>query len=403
MRSLTFLNHAEHRLVLEILAKGGEGRFVGSAVRDSLAGNLVLDFDIATTHPPDSVCRLFKSHAKHIVKSGMAYGTITVHLQEYVYEITTLRSDVACDGRHARVQFTNLWEKDAARRDFTFNALYLDAKGQLYDYYEGVKDLQEGVVRFIGDPAQRIQEDYLRILRFFRFAARYGHGHFHRASLHACLDYKNNLAKLSRERVNSEMQKLRAGPFLEKIVTLFQKENFWELLGGQPVRTLKRWSALFALESASGLRADFLTYLHSIYAPSTPSFILRRFDRTFYKMLGESFPTFEGLDDLLALWPVVLSHVSFEVAWGRLWLTLADHLCVSPEKKDWFVQCLKRVHAEDKPISKRFPLSGEDIINLGVMPGPKVAVLMTKARMLWEESRGQAKREDLLALIKKTL
>lgn len=399
MTSLPFLQSPEHRRVLEILSIGGEGRFVGSAVRDSLLGGAISDFDVATTHHPDVVCKLFGPYAQHVVKTGIAYGTVTIHMGGHVYEVTTLREDTACDGRHAHVQFTQSWEKDAARRDFTFNALYVDVGGTLYDYYGGVQDLRDGVVRFIGDPEQRIVEDYLRILRFFRFAARYGHGRFDDAGLKACLAYKDDLRRLSRERVAAELSKLMTGPLLDRVVSLWTEEGFWQLLGGCVPQSPERWFSLFDLTKASGLQADFLTQMHALYGCVMPSFILPRADQTFYKLLLKPIPPFKDEDDLLILWPTILSEGSFDVLWARLWLTLSD---LEQWSLDMRAGCLKRIKADGARTPLPFPISGEDVMALGIS-GALVGQIIVKARSFWQSSRGSVSKDDLLAYIREGL
>ena len=399
MFSFAALRTPEHKRVLEILAQGGEGRFVGSAVRDSLLGRPIADFDVATTHRPDAVCNLFVPYAKHVVKTGVSHGTVTIHMDHHVYEITTLREDMSCDGRHARVQFTASWEKDAARRDFTFNALYVDAAGTLYDYHDGVSDLENGVVRFIGNPDQRIAEDYLRILRFFRFASRYGHGNFDEASLNACLAHKDDLTRLSRERVANELAKLMTGPLLDKIVALWLDHRFWERLGGHAPQTPKRWFALFELSKASGLQVNFLTHMRGLYGEGMPSFVLPRTDQTFYKLLSQFIPPFSDENDLLALWPTLLADAPFDVLWGRLWLTLSDRDAWSFDMR---ARCLQRLKEEGAHDPLPLPLSGDDIKALGIS-GSDVGLVLAKVRALWQTSRASISRDELLDHVKKNL
>ncbi|RZF63968.1 CCA tRNA nucleotidyltransferase [Sphingomonas populi] len=186
----------------------GAARFVGGAVRDTLLGIDVADIDIATVLPPEDVLDLLRASGIKAVPTGLAHGTITAVLAESPVEVTTLRRDVATDGRHATVAFTRAWEEDAARRDFTINALYADPiTGEVFDYFGGVEDLAARRVRFIGDPLQRIAEDHLRILRFFRFHARFGET-VDAAGLAACGARANDLMALSRERIAAELLKL---------------------------------------------------------------------------------------------------------------------------------------------------------------------------------------------------
>ncbi|KQU55827.1 polynucleotide adenylyltransferase [Sphingomonas sp. Leaf339] len=186
----------------------GEARFVGGAVRDTLLGLDVADIDIATRHTPETVLALLKTAGIRAVPTGLAHGTITAIVAGDPVEVTTLRRDVTTDGRHAQVAFTDDWREDAGRRDFTMNALYSDpATGEVVDYFGGLADLAAGRVRFIGSPLQRIAEDHLRILRFFRFHARFGDT-IDAEGLAACVARANDLMALSRERIAAELLKL---------------------------------------------------------------------------------------------------------------------------------------------------------------------------------------------------
>lgn len=184
-------------------------RLVGGAVRDSLLGLPVTDIDLATPiHPHDVILRLEQSCIKAI-PTGIDHGTITAVADGKTYEITTLRRDVSTDGRRATVAFSGDWREDAARRDFTFNALYADpVSREIFDYFGGIADLANGHLRFIGDAKQRIAEDHLRILRYFRFLARFGGNDADSAALTACTHAANNLMALSRERIASELMKI---------------------------------------------------------------------------------------------------------------------------------------------------------------------------------------------------
>ena len=200
--------------VLDALANaGGEGRFVGGCVRDALIGRPVADIDIATPMLPQTVINAVESAGLRAVPTGLAHGTITVVSAGRPHEVTTLRRDVATDGRRATVAFTESWNEDAARRDFRLNALYADRHGQLFDPSgQGVADAVAGRIVFVGEPEQRIREDYLRILRFFRFRAWFGQGEPDRPALAACAALKDGIAQLSAERVSAELLKLLAAP-----------------------------------------------------------------------------------------------------------------------------------------------------------------------------------------------
>jgi poly(A) polymerase len=191
---------------------GEEARVVGGAIRNALLGVPIAEIDIATTAVPEEVVKRAAAAGFRSVPTGIEHGTVTVIVDKHPFEITTLRRDVETYGRHAKVEFGRDWAGDAHRRDFTINALSATRDGAVYDYAGGLDDLQQRRVRFIGDPAQRIAEDYLRILRFFRFHASFGSGRPDVPGLAACIAAREGLAQLSRERVRMELMKLLVTP-----------------------------------------------------------------------------------------------------------------------------------------------------------------------------------------------
>jgi poly(A) polymerase len=199
-------------LSLKRVFEGGKinAFFVGGCVRNSLMGEAATDFDLATPLLPNEVMVLAKEAGIKAIPTGIEHGTVTLVVENTPFEITTFRHDLNTDGRHATVAFSTDITSDAQRRDFTMNAIYADFEGHIYDPLGGLPDLQARYVRFIGDPEQRIREDYLRILRFFRFHATYGaaHGGLDAEALAACAAHLDGLAGLSRERVTSEILKL---------------------------------------------------------------------------------------------------------------------------------------------------------------------------------------------------
>lgn len=185
--------------------------FVGGCVRNSLMEESVTDVDIATQFTPQQITEKLEAAAIKVVPTGIAHGTVTAIVEGKPFEITTLRKDVATDGRRAEVAFTDDWTEDAKRRDFTMNALYADLSGNVYDPTgQGVEDLNARKVVFVGDPVARIQEDYLRVLRFFRFQAQYGRGEPDQEALKACRAAADKISDLSRERINQEFLKILA-------------------------------------------------------------------------------------------------------------------------------------------------------------------------------------------------
>ena len=216
------------RLLAALGAKEGLTRYVGGAVRDGLLGLPVNDVDLATRLEPDEVIRRLEEARIKAVPTGIEHGTITAVSDGHPFEITTLRTDVETDGRRATVAFTDDWKADAARRDFTINALFADpATGEVFDYFGGLDDLEQRHVRFIGDPLQRIAEDHLRILRFFRFHARFGQGEPDAAAVDACAQRANDLMALSRERIADELLKLLGMPDPASTVRVMLERRSW--------------------------------------------------------------------------------------------------------------------------------------------------------------------------------
>ena len=193
---------------LDEIGKESKVRFVGGCVRKSLCGENIDDIDLATSLEPDEVKkRLIKKDVK-VLDIGITHGTITAILNKKKFEITTLRKDVSTDGRHANVEFTSNWEQDASRRDFTINAIYSDIEGRIFDPLNGVSDLQNGIVKFIGSSEARIQEDYLRILRYFRFFIQYSKIDYDQDIIRSIKQYINGLNKISNERIFDELKKI---------------------------------------------------------------------------------------------------------------------------------------------------------------------------------------------------
>jgi poly(A) polymerase len=241
------------RLLAALGAARGETRWVGGCVRDTLLGFEVNDVDLATRVAPGEVIERLKAARIKAVPTGLAHGTITAVIEGKPVEVTTLRRDVATDGRRATIAYTEDWREDAARRDFTFNALSADpASGEIFDYFGGTADLEAGRIRFIGDPLERIAEDHLRILRFFRFHARFGKGAPDAAALDACAARANDLMALSRERIADEVLKLLALPDPSATVALMIERGIFRPVLPE-IASADRLAALVAAEQAAGI------------------------------------------------------------------------------------------------------------------------------------------------------
>ncbi len=252
-----------------IAALGGpeNARLVGGAVRDGLLGLAVSDIDVATRLRPEAVMERLRAAGIKAVPTGLAHGTVTAVTDGGPVEVTTLRRDVSTDGRHAEVAFSDDWQEDASRRDFTINALYADpVTGEVFDWFGGLADLEARRVRFIGDPLTRIAEDHLRILRFFRFHARFGAGAPDAAGLAACTARANDLMALSRERIAAELLKLLAADDPVPAVRVMIEHGIFaavlpEIADAAPLETL------VAREAAAGVAGDPVRRLAALVGP----------------------------------------------------------------------------------------------------------------------------------------
>lgn len=203
-------------------------RIVGGAIRNFLLDKKIIDFDLSCILPPEQIVKMLEENDIKYIAVGAKFGTITAIIKNKPYEITSARKDIQTDGRHAVVKYTNDFKIDAERRDFTFNALYLDFNNNLYDYFDGVSDLKKGIVRFIGNPELRIKEDYLRILRFFRFYCYYG-TILDTEGLKFAVEYKNKLPSLSSERIKSEMFKILNADYPIQILKIMERHGILQI------------------------------------------------------------------------------------------------------------------------------------------------------------------------------
>ncbi|CAF26412.1 CCA tRNA nucleotidyltransferase [Bartonella quintana] len=268
-KHVDWLQQSQLQTLLHVLSLDGEeARIVGGAVRNQLLEQPISDIDVATTCFPQQVIARVEEAGFKAIPTGIAFGTVTVVAQSCSYEVTTLRSDIETDGRHAKVAFDRDWQKDAERRDFTMNALYCDAAGNLYDAVGGLNDVASRTIRFIGIPENRIREDYLRILRFFRFFAWYGAGRPDVQGLKACVYLKHGLQKLSSERIWGEMKKLLAAPNPTRALLWMRQSGILTLIFPET----EKWGidaihSLVKTEQALGWKVDPLLRLESLLPP----------------------------------------------------------------------------------------------------------------------------------------
>jgi len=352
------------------LDPAGEGlvRYVGGAVRDTLLGLAVKDIDMATPLEPQTVIARLTAAGIRSVPTGLAHGTVTAVLASGPVEITTLRRDVSTDGRHATVAFSQEWAEDAARRDFTINALYADPKGlTVHDYFGGLADLATRRLRFIGDPEQRIREDYLRILRYFRFQARFGSLPADAAAEAACRALAPGLKGLSRERIASELLMLLALP--DPAPTVIRMAELGVLAVILPEADPAALPPLIAAENAHGVAPEPLRRLAALL-PADPvaaeqigaRLRLSIAQRKHLALVAARPVAGHGPED--GARPLAFK-VGREAAIDRLLITGGD---VAP-LTNW-----------DIP---QFPLKGGMIVARGISAGPEVARLLRTVEARW--------------------
>lgn len=223
-------------------------RIVGGAVRNYLANKKINDFDLSTKLTPEESIELLRKNGIKFATVGINFGTIIAIINGKGFEITTTRKDIKTDGRHAVVEFTRDFKIDAKRRDFTFNAIYLDFNGNVYDYFDGISDLRKGIVRFIGNASERIKEDYLRILRFFRFYCYYGIV-LDNEGLKYAIEYRENLKNLSGERIKSEMFKILVADYPIKTLSIMEQHNILQIITELDNFDFSKLEILFSLKN----------------------------------------------------------------------------------------------------------------------------------------------------------
>lgn len=390
-------------------ADGGEGRVVGGAVRNSLMGLPVSDIDIATTLRPEKVMERAAAAGIKAVPTGIEHGTVTLVLDGKPFEVTTLRRDVETDGRHAVVAFSTDWRADAERRDLTINALYAGADGEVIDLVGGLPDIEKRNVRFIGDAATRIAEDYLRILRFFRFFAYYGSGRPDADGLRACAAARANLASLSAERVWSEMKKLlSAGDPGRALLWMRQVGVLTEVLPETEKWGIDAIPALISAERILGWRPDPLLRLAAVVPPDVMrleqlAVRLRLSNAEAAALRGWALAPAIKDDLSLSALDRLLYRYGTDGIRMRLKLALAAARAkaeTEPEEMSRtvrFGRLLDRTQTWKKPV---LPVSGADIINSGIPAGPRVGELLSALEREWLEGNFSADREALLVRLR---
>lgn len=374
---------------------GGESRFVGGCVRDALLNKSSSDVDIATTLLPSEVTKVLTDNDINFITIGINFGTVAAIINGEQIEITTLREDLSSNGRHPKVVYTDNFEEDAKRRDFTINSLsYCPFKEEIYDYCNGTYDLENLRVIFIGDPKIRIQEDYLRILRFFRFSNKYG-VELDKQGLNACIDLKHNLILLSKERIKWEIDKILAAHNFESILEIMLNTGILQIIF--PITYFSsnalRKAVLFAADENLNLSLStkYALIFYGVENLSVPKLIDLKCSKneasTIFSVI-EFVENFDTQDHLFLL--------------KKAWLEKADFL-------DYVVACIGLGKLDNTFASKfilnykntlkpKFPINGSDLIKLGKQ-GESIGQSLIYLKNIWIENNFSLSKTQLLNIL----
>jgi len=367
---------------LAVMGALGEARFVGGAVRNALLGVPVVDVDIAVPMPPEEALARLRAKNIKVVETGLDHGTVTAIAGTHAFEITSLRRDEETDGRHARVAFTDDWNEDAARRDFTINALYASADGEIFDYATGVEDLIAGRVRFMGDARARIAEDYLRVLRLFRFHAWYGKGEIDAEGLRAAAEAKEKLSTLSAERIAKELLRLLEAPHPIPVLRVMAATGILSLLLPGALQ-LNRLEKLAQLEAENLFSGDAVLRLAALLPDGDQSADAAA------RVLKLSNALRDRLEQALGGEKIGM-QISAQDARRRLYrigaASFKDRVMLqwasAPQGAGAWRMLLQMAENWQRP---RFALTGRDVMQAGVPQGPDVGRLLAQVEDWWVE------------------
>jgi poly(A) polymerase len=382
-----WMSSAEARRLFDALVeRGGEARFVGGAVRDASLRREVNDIDIATPLLPGEVTGRLEAAGIRAVPTGIEHGTVTAIVDGKVFEITTLRRDVATDGRHATVEFSADWKEDAGRRDFTINALYAAVDGEVFDYFGGLGDLETGRVRFVGDPVARIREDYLRILRLFRFHAWYGEGAIDPDAMRAAAGERAGLAQLSGERIQHEMLRLlEADEPVHALRTMAAAGILQDVLPGEI--SIARLERLAAIDAEAIFPTDPLLRLAALLVHDSNAVRVVA-DR--WRLSGAQQTRIE---EIAASKDKIVSYLSVREVrkllyriGPRLFKDLVFLRWADDPKASNAVRWRTLLAQADAWQPPKFPLTGRDVMLAGVPEGPLVGRILAEVEEWWVDA-----------------
>lgn len=371
-------------LLTALDAASGVSRLVGGSVRDPLLGLVPQDIDFATVMSPADVMARLHGAGLKAVPTGLSHGTVTAISGRVRAEVTTLRRDVSTDGRHAEVVFTDNWNADAARRDFTINALYARLpSGNVDDWFGGLADLEARRVRFIGDPMARIAEDHLRILRFFRFSARFADA-LDGDGLDACIERANDLMALSRERIAQELRGLLLVANPVPTLAVMLERGIWKPV--LPELGLSRLQSLMVAEADADVAPDWRRRLAAMLPP----------DQGLAEAVAARLRLSNADRGRLGLSVLAADSTPvYAAAWAVGAEVLLDRLLIAGRVDD-----ARRLVAWERP---RMPVSGRDFVARGVGPGPEVAARLQRFERDWVSAGFPMDAETVSALVEQAL
>ena len=396
MSKITKSKHI-HRLFDAIEGHGGTIRFVGGAVRDTLVGLSGFDLDLATDLSPDELVEACQDNYLKTIPIGLKMGTVGVLLGENIVEVSSLKRFIVDDNNKVSVEFTDDWGADAAQRDLTINAVYADLKGNVFDYYDGIKDLEDGRIRFIGDAHERIKEDPLRILRFFRFYSMFGKKKIDNNALEACIELKDLLRDVAIERVRDELFKLLITPNAAKVIKIIYDNEILAYFFPKS-DNLDALQRLTEIVISANYKGDFLRRLFVLYQPNSVQAesianILR-----FTKKQKETFINWAKINLMPENMATSFERRKFIYKYGKQFCIDKILLTVAIYNTDTsrLNEVLKEVENAIVPI---FPIRGRDIINKGIDANHKVGIILNLLEQQWIDSNFTLTRDELLSSI----
>ncbi|MBK47766.1 MAG: poly(A) polymerase [Pelagibacteraceae bacterium] len=377
--------------------KDEETRFIGGCVRDKICKKKNYDIDLATTIEPVNIVEILSKKKIKIIKSGISHGTVIAIINKEKFEITTLRKDIKTDGRHAKVEFTKDWVSDSERRDFTINAISCDFKGNLYDYHKGLQDLKKGKIKFIGDPKKRIREDFLRILRFFRFYAYYGKNIITKSDLKIFKNQVLNLKKLSSERVYSEFKKILTSENPYKTLNLMKFSGVLNYIIFSS-KNLEKIKLINKFDKINYL-IDFTTRLAILI---DKKFLLRvsnklklsknennKIKKIFH--LEENF-NFKDFEKNKIKYIYYYGHEICESLLIYNFIKLHGNYKIDKYSK--IISSIKNIK------TPRLPIFGKDLIKIGFQAGPKIGKILELVESWWILRKFKPTRKECLKKLK---